>query len=152
MHPVLRRVLLHGGLTAAVLALIGVAFAELAGIWLAGNTNRSGAAANEPVNAALRYRVPLMMALWGFLFVLVGELVIWRVRGNKPPAPTAPPPDDAEKLLNELLAQAEAAEAKRQSGVGSQESEDRSQKAEDGKQEPADGKQEAETKTDVPPA
>ena len=50
-----------------------------------------------------------MMALWGFVFVLVGELVMWRVRSKRAATKAAePPPDDAEKLLNELLAQAEA--------------------------------------------
>lgn len=105
MHPVLKRILLHGGLTAGVLALVGVMFAELAGIWLTGNATPT---TSEQVGASLRYRVPLMMAFWGFVFVLVCELVVWKVRGSKPVKPAAPPPDDTEKLLNELLAQAEA--------------------------------------------
>jgi hypothetical protein len=50
-----------------------------------------------------------MMAFWGFLFVAVTELVLHRLRGPVPVKPAAAtPPDDAEKLLNELLAQAEA--------------------------------------------
>lgn len=110
MHPVLRRILLHGGLTAIVLALIGAMFAELANIWLVGNVPRGAAAdTNEQVGSALRARVPLTLAAWGFAFVLVGEIVIWRVRGDRKPAPQPPESqDDAEKLLNELLAQAEA--------------------------------------------
>ena len=134
MHPVLRRILLHGGLTAVVLALVGMVFAEMAGIWLAGNAARSGAAA-DPVPDSLRTRVPLMMAAWGFVFVLMCELVVWRVRGTKPP-PAPEPPDDAEALLNELLAQAEAAHAAAGSGqweVGSgQGTKDGGQRAEDG--------------------
>lgn len=119
MHPVLRRILLHGGLTAVVLALVGVVFAEMAGVWLAGNAARAGGAP-DPVGDSLRTRVPLMMAVWGFVFVLVCELVIWRVRGTKPTTPPEPP-DDAEKLLNELLAQAEAAQARGQeTGIRSQ--------------------------------
>lgn len=110
MHPVLRRILLHGGLTALVLALIGAMFAELANIWLVGNVARTDAtAANGQIGSALRARVPLTLAAWGFVFVLVGELVIWRVRGSRKPEPKPlESQDDAEKLLNELLAQAEA--------------------------------------------
>ncbi|HEY1186339.1 MAG TPA: hypothetical protein VGE74_01720 [Gemmata sp.] len=111
MHPVLRRILLHGGLTALVLALIGMLFAELANIWLVGNAPRSAAGeATDPVGATLRTRVPVVLAGWGFVFVMVGEIVIWRVRGARPtaPKPADLSPDDAEKLLNELLAQAEA--------------------------------------------
>ncbi len=109
MHPVLRRVLLHAMLTAGVLALLGVLFAELASVWLNGNATRGGADVNQQVSVTLRTSVPLTMAFWGFVFVLVCELVIWRVRGSQPVAkPAEPQPDDAEKLLNELLAQAEA--------------------------------------------
>lgn len=110
MHPVLRRVLLHGGLTAGVLALIGAAFAELASVWLAGNAPRNpDPVADAQVTAALRARVPLTLAAWGFLFVLVAELVVWRVRGSRPAAkPPDSTPDETEKLLNELLAQAES--------------------------------------------
>lgn len=121
MHPVLRRILLHGGLTALVLALIGAMFAELANIWLVGNVTRGTAAdANDQVGSALRARVPLTLAAWGFVFVLVGELVIWRVRGSRKPAPKPlESQDDAEKLLNELLAQAEAKMAAESSEQGS---------------------------------
>ena len=109
MHPVLRRVLLNGGLTAGVLALVGVLFAELASVWLGGNAPRNAdPAADAQVGAALRARVPLVLGLWGFLFVLVGEVVIWRVRGGRPRAPESPAPDETARRLNELLAQAEA--------------------------------------------
>ena len=110
MHPVLRRVLLHGGLTALILAVVGAMLAELATLWLSGHAARNAdPTADEQVGAALRARVPLMLAAWGFLFVLVGELIIWRVRGSRPAAkPPETPQDDAERLLNELLAQAEA--------------------------------------------
>ncbi len=115
MHPVVKRILLHGVLTAALLALIGAGFAQLASIWMAGHEPRPGAevaeAANEPVSERLTYRVPAMMAVWGFLFVLVGEVVMWRIRGKRQALQAtkdANPQDDAEKLLNDLLAQAEA--------------------------------------------
>ena len=111
MHPVLRRVLLHGGLTALILAVIGVALAELANLWLSGRAAPAAdPTADQQIGTVLRARVPLMLAAWGFLFVLVGEIIIWRVRGSRPAAPKPPenPQDDAERLLNELLAQAEA--------------------------------------------
>ncbi|AWM36816.1 hypothetical protein GobsT_53200 [Gemmata obscuriglobus] len=111
MHPVLRRVLLHGGLTALILAVMGAMLAELATLWLSGHATRSAdPVAEQQVGTALRTRVPLMLAAWGFAFVLVGELVIWRIRGSRPaaPKPSENPQNDAEKLLNELLAQAES--------------------------------------------
>jgi hypothetical protein len=130
MHPGVRRVLVHGAFTAGALALVGVLFAELASIWAAGSAGRPGSAdLNPPLDPSLRYRIPLTMAGAGFLFVAVCELAAWYVRGNKPPAkPTDPPPDDAEKLLNELLAQAEAKMAA--------ESEAREQKTEGGERKP----------------
>ena len=134
MHPIVKRILVHGGFTAGVLVLVGLLFAELAGIWTAGNAVRPGAAdLNPPLTTSLRYRVPLTMAGAGFLFVAVCELIAWRIRGNKKPdaKPAERQPDDAERLLNELLAQAEskmAAEAE------SQKAENREQRAEDREQ------------------
>jgi hypothetical protein len=109
MNPVVKRILVHGGATAFILAVVGFVFTELAGIWLNSPGRTGPAEANPSVSESLRYRVPLMMAFWGFVFVAVTELVLSRLRGPVPvKAATAPPPDDAEKLLNELLAQAEA--------------------------------------------
>jgi hypothetical protein len=112
MHPVLKRVLLNGGATAVVLAAIGLVFAEMASMW-AGAPGPPGQPArddlNPPVGPAIRYRVPLMMAFWGFMFVAVSEVVLYRLRRRVPsPKPVAPPVDEAEKLLNELLEQAES--------------------------------------------
>ena len=140
MHPVLRRILLHGGLTAFLLAVVGAMLAELASVWLIGNAPRGAnpnAGNDAQIGAELRTRVPLMLAGWGFLFVLIGELVIWRVRGHRPPPkPPENPQDDAEKLLNELLAQAEAKMAAEAGDRGrgaegiAQRSEDKDQAAE----------------------
>jgi hypothetical protein len=121
MHPVLKRIVVNGGATAALLAVIGVGYAELAGIWLSsGTTPRPSLGdptvarpAGEPVTATLRYRVPAVMALWGFLFVAAGEGVIYLIRGNKaakiPQKPAEP--DPAEILLEELMKQAESVNA-----------------------------------------
>src|SRR4051794_29276484 len=106
MHPLLKRILLHGGLTAALLAVIGFMFAELAGMWLSTAADRPAPPGAAPPEA-LRLRVPLMMAFWGFVFVAGCEAVLSRFRRPPAPAPERQP-DEAEKLLNELLAQAEA--------------------------------------------
>jgi hypothetical protein len=65
-----------------------------------------------------------MMAFWGFVFVAACEAVRWRLWGEKPAAAKAPEqqPDDVERLLNELLEQAESKRAaEREQGAGSQE-------------------------------
>jgi hypothetical protein len=110
MHPILKRILLNGGFAATILAFVGVLFAELAGMWVAGSARSSSPDLNAQLNDALRYRVPLTMAAAGFLFVAVSELVLWAVRGEKKPLikPAERPQDEAEKLLNELLEQAES--------------------------------------------
>src|SRR4051794_20144694 len=102
MNPVLKRILLHGGLTAGLLALVGLLFGEMAKMWMSPPAGAPESAdLNPAVAATLRYRVPLMMAFWGFLFVTVSELVLSRFRKHAPAKPAAPPADDAEKLLNE---------------------------------------------------
>jgi hypothetical protein len=135
MRPVLRRIAIHGGLTALILGVIGLMFAELGAIWLSSAPgSRSAEAADaEDVAAGLRGKVPLLMAAWGFGFVALGEVVVHHYRKRRAaaspaiPAVAQPQPDDAEKLLLELLAQAEsqrAAAGGQEPGVGSQESGD----------------------------
>ena len=121
MHPILKRILINGLLTAGMLALIGVGYAELAGIWLVSKTPSRGAfeapiaagPAEEPLAASLKYRIPAMMALWGFLFVAAGEgvLHLWKRRRPAPvPSPPADlPPDPAEVLLEQIMAKVDAA-------------------------------------------
>jgi hypothetical protein len=165
MHPVLKRILIHGALTAAILALVGLLFAELASLWTTSRAGRPASAElNPPLPASFRYRVPLTLALGGFLFVAVGELVLRRIRGDKPAASAKPssPQDDVEKLLNELLAQAEAktaAEAAQKAAgatpaggappAGVQKTEDREQKPENsqaaGNKKPQTGHDEEKT-------
>jgi len=113
MRPVLRRIAIHGGLTAIVLGIAGLMFAELASIWmavsLATKTNNSAQTA-PPDPAVLRSRLPLTMAAFGFAFVAVGELLLHLLRRNRTVriVPSPPIPDSTEKLLEELLSQAEA--------------------------------------------
>lgn len=129
MRPVLKRIVVNGLLTALLLGLIGLAFAELAGMWLAANpVGRAAPVVNptppaqESVTAALRYRVPVTMAVWGFLFVAVGEVVLhlWRGRRANRVAKTPtdePNPNAAEQLLEELLRQVEASRESAPGGV-----------------------------------
>lgn len=115
MSPVLKRILGNGLAAAAVLGLVGVGLGELAATALIAETParvlpvETAAAEPEPdpVGDALRSRVPIMMALWGFLFVAGGELILAR-RRRLAPSPEPAPPDPAEALLAELLREAEA--------------------------------------------
>lgn len=116
MREVCRRIAIHGGLAALVLGIIGFMLAELASIWLAGSPGVrtttgapvEGADADGSVADSLRARMPLVLAVWGFAFVAVGEVLLhlWRSR-RKPVAPPAKP-DEAEKLLEEILSQVES--------------------------------------------
>lgn len=112
MKPGPKRVLVHATLTALVLAGVGYMFVEIASGFAEAQITRPGSAELNPgLPDGARLRVPLMMALWGFAFVCVGELVVARFRRAKAePAPTDPGAD-AEKLLNDLLAKAEAERA-----------------------------------------
>lgn len=118
MRPVLRRIAIHGGLTALLLGLVGFLFAELASIWLAGSPGTRAATGgpiattdDDGVTATLRARVPLLMAVWGFAFIAIGEVAIYLWRGERPRSAPVPVSTeaDAEHLLEELLAKAEAA-------------------------------------------
>ncbi|HJZ54929.1 MAG TPA: hypothetical protein VKE74_08210, partial [Gemmataceae bacterium] len=93
MRPVLKRIAVNGLITALVLGALGFLFSEMAGIWMAGNTpiraepventTATTAAANTaPVGDTLHSRVPLMMAVWGFAFIAVSELVLYWCRGS----------------------------------------------------------------------
>ena len=122
MERVLKKIALHAVLTALVLAAIGVMFTQLASMWLASSAppraapvESSAPPPTDPVDKAIRYRVPLTMAGFGFAFVVATELLVYAVRGEKkPPAPppASPQEDTAEKLLEELLKQADAALAR----------------------------------------
>ncbi len=135
MHPTLIRILKHGLPAAAVLAVVGLLMADVAGMWVAsqpGNrTTTPRVRADNPgepaeartidpgqeMAASLRRRLPFTMAAWGFGIVLVYELLLSLWRGGRTAPPRALPPvpseDEVEKLLNQLLQQAEAAEAAR---------------------------------------
>jgi len=120
MRAVLRRIAIHGGITAMVLGLIGLMMAEMASAWLVSSLpTRAGQ--NPPDTSSIRHRMPLFMAVVGFTFVACGELLLHRVRKNRN---SSPPPaqlqvDETERLLQELLAKEDAKRATAQPGVAS---------------------------------
>jgi hypothetical protein len=114
MRPLLLRVLKRGLPAAAILAVFGYLMAELTRMWVSSQS----AVIDPDVTQPLRYRMPLAMAAWGFLLVAFFEGVAALLRGGKPamPArrvPPVPTEDEVEQLLNQLLQQADAAEAAR---------------------------------------
>src|SRR5947207_14685039 len=102
MPQILKRILLNGFLAAGALAVVGYGYAELASIFLVAKSPQrpmSEAPVAAPANAdpmaeSLRYRVPAMMALWGFLFVAAGEGALhwWRRRKGLTPSEAKPIP------------------------------------------------------------
>ena len=111
MRRLVLRIMINAGLAAVLLAFIGVMLAEVTGGLL---TPSKPGLQNAPEMQGvspeeLRARLPGMMALGGAVFVTLGELLLYLIRGHpkdrvKTPAP---PPDDAEKLLEELLRKVE---------------------------------------------
>jgi hypothetical protein len=121
MHELLRRLAIHGGLTAVLVGIVGVVLGDMAASSVLTPTGARSPAAQSPDEVAalersaesLRRTVPLAMAIWGFGFVALYEVARHVMRGKKAPAepPTPPQPDETEKLLEELLSQAEAKSA-----------------------------------------
>ncbi|HXD86169.1 MAG TPA: hypothetical protein VN641_06730 [Urbifossiella sp.] len=105
MPPILKRILVNGLMAAATLAVIGIGFAELAALFLAAK------APETETPTALQYRVPAMLALWGFLFVAFGEWALAWWRSFRPAVqPKEPRPDPAEILLEQIMSQVETAQ------------------------------------------
>jgi hypothetical protein len=114
MNPVVKRIAVHATLTATILCVMGVFLANLADEWMSSTsaTRPGSAAVNQPMDPALRYRIPLTMAAWGIVFVTGYELIRSRFRRRTMVLAPAPAVEDStEKLLNELLAQADAKRA-----------------------------------------
>jgi hypothetical protein len=129
MRPILIRILKQGIPVALILAVVGYVMAESAGMWFAmqagGDSSlRVTVGDADPVPAGnggqdltriLRTRLPLTLAAWGFGIIAVAELLLglWRRRKPTAPAvPAVPTEDETEKLLNQLLEQADASRAK----------------------------------------
>lgn len=120
MRPYLLKLLKNGVPTAVVLAVVGYLFAQLAAMWY---VSESGGRANvgvQEMSETLQWRLPLTMAAWGFGLVALfeGVLSLWRTPAPTPSLTAAPPAvDETEQLLLQLLEEAEAAEAVRQSRI-----------------------------------
>jgi hypothetical protein len=109
MHPLVKRILVNSLIAGSLLAVMGYGLAELGRMWLVAQAPARALTAD-----VLGTRVPLMMAGWGVVFVVLSECFLWFVlkRRPKPAAPPAPPgPDPAEVLLEQLLREAEAKQA-----------------------------------------
>ena len=120
MHELLRRMAIHGGCTAIILAVIGVVLAEMAatsvltpvGTRLPAKDAAEASAAAEGLAAQMRRNIPIAMAAMGFVFVAAFEGLRHLIRRKQPKAPPAPPvPDETELLLEQLLNEAEAKSA-----------------------------------------
>lgn len=121
MNRVFKRIAVNGFITAVVLGVIGFMYAELAGLWLTGAATRTPQASDADLQGTIRSRVPVVMAVWGFVFIAVAEMGLYLWRGGSKAADAArpaPPPDEAEALLEELLKQAEAKAARERAATG----------------------------------
>ncbi len=109
-----KTILVHGGLTAVALAIIGTFFAQIAGMWVASqNPARLDAAAPTAaevspgeVSAALAWRLPLTMAVIGFALVAAAEglRAVWK-KPFVPATPTTTTEVEMQLMLRELEAQ-----------------------------------------------
>ncbi len=120
MRPVLRRIAIHGGMTAIVLGIIGMMLAELATMWISATfAQRSQVKGTGPDTTAMRWKLPLFMAGFGFAIVAVGEVGLHFWRKSRVPASVPIPlsSDTTSKLLEELLAQAESKTSNPQGSV-----------------------------------
>jgi len=113
MRPLLIRIAINASVTATLLAITGFAFAEMSATILNANS-KDWQATNKDSQIwtnELRYRLPLVMALGGVVFVVIGEMIRFAIVGRPVAAKAILPPEpDAEKLLEDLLKQVEAAE------------------------------------------
>lgn len=120
MLPLLKRIALNGLLTAGVLAAVGFAFGELAELFLVARApsratpvELSATPPVDPMTEQLQARLPVMMAVWGFLFIATGEVGLhwWRSRKAKRTPAAEPQQDPTELLLKQILLDAEAKSA-----------------------------------------
>jgi hypothetical protein len=118
MNPVVRRIAIHGVLTGVFLGCMGLVFVRVATMGATGPARPQPApgvqvdlADSDAAFASAVQKVPLVMALWGVGFVVVGESLahLWRKRSAATPAATLPQQNEAGKLLAELLAKTEGA-------------------------------------------
>jgi hypothetical protein len=122
MRDLFRRIAVHAGLTALFLGIVGLGLAQVAATTMlappGGRTppaqTGAGAADMGTTAADLRTTIPLSMAIWGFVIVTLYEVIKHLLRGGRataPAAPSPPQPDETEKLLEQLLSEAESKSA-----------------------------------------
>lgn len=72
----LQRILINGLLAAVPLGIIGYLLAQAAGIWTASQSDRGASEQGAAITDALAGRLPLVLAICGFFFVALGELLL----------------------------------------------------------------------------
>lgn len=104
-----KTIVVHGGIAAGMLVVVGYLFAQLAGMWLMSQSPvRAGAEIDvKPLVATLEWRLPLTMAAMGFVFVAIGEGLrsFWK---SKAKAAVEPSPSEVE--MQRLLKQHETSQ------------------------------------------
>jgi hypothetical protein len=126
MKLVLQRIAIYGTLAAVFLGVLGMVLGHMAAILIPQSPVVPGVVADGTPNpdaetlAMIQTRTPIMMAVWGFVFVTIGELILhgWRSRRPMPPGPTQQDQTETEMMLQELLAKAEADEKAKGDGTG----------------------------------
>jgi hypothetical protein len=111
MTQLLKKIARNGLIAAAILAVVGFGFAEIASLWMTWQSGR-GAAGEAATAQSLRYRLPVAMAGWGFVFVALTESLLHLWRGRRPKPADEPAPAQAQApaavLIEQILRQAEA--------------------------------------------
>jgi chromate transport protein ChrA len=97
-----KTILIHGGLAAGALAVVGYLYAQLAGMWVATQSETGrGATDTGAIVSTLAWRLPFTMAAIGFALVAIGEGLksLWK----SPPKREEPTLAEAEmqRLLGE---------------------------------------------------
>jgi len=115
MHPVLKRIAIYGTLTAIFLGVIGMMIGGIAVTFVPPTPAGVGPTEGEPNSdqeliSTIQTRMPIMLAIWGFVFVAAGEvlLYIWPRRKPAPQEPTIDEQVKAEEQIQLLLALADA--------------------------------------------
>ncbi len=100
-----KTILVHGGIAAGMLAVVGYLFAQLAGMWLSSQSApRPGAELDPaPLVSTLEWRLPFTMAAMGFVFVAIGEGLrsLWKPKA-KPVIESSAPEDELQRLLKQF--------------------------------------------------
>ena len=121
MRTTLIRILKNGTFVAGALLIIGAMVGQIAGMWVASQTparvglvqesgNSERVSNGDSLATSLHWKMPLAMAGWGFALVAGFELVtsMWRQPKTVTASIAKPKADDAEKMVQQFLKDAEA--------------------------------------------